>query len=152
MPDIQGTSRPDLPPAGCRLDKAQLIGRRVIVPIRKAEVICLSALASDQDEPSFTAFAMRAVWVSINKVERGKSLQAGTRIDVLAQSPRSRNQTKIQPFRKNLLVLAVGQESPGSSHGEGSIVPVALLVSPDDAQKLATAGRHCRLLLSPPSP
>ena len=146
--DVLAGSRPDALPPGCSLGKAQVVGRRVVMPMPKGTVVCLSDLAT-VDEDSFTAPAMRALWVSIGKVAGTGSLQPGVRVDVSVDTASvSRGEEETKAALKNVLVIAVDRKRLSKSQGKGLIIPLALLVSPDDAQKLIAANVHARIRLS----
>jgi Flp pilus assembly protein CpaB len=145
--DIRVGSRPDCP-SGCILSKAQVIGRRVVMPLLKGTMVCSSDVVPIE-EASFTAPTMRALWVPISRVAGGSSLKSGDRVNVFASgAPQSAAAEHSAAMLKDVWVLAVEEERNSQSEGKGLISRVALMVSADDAHKLTRAGGPARIQLS----
>ena len=94
---------------------------------------------------------MRAVSVRVNDVVSVAGfVQPGTRVDVLLTgNPGNGGERQTTTVLENVAVIAVGKsllERLGV--GEQSAPVITLLVSPDDAQKLALAGQEGRIQLS----
>lgn len=145
--DIRVGSQPDAP-SGCVLGKAQVIGRRVVMPLLKGTIVCCSDVVP-VEEASFTAPSMRALWVPITRVVGGISLVSGDRVDVFASgAPQSAAAEHFPALLKDVLVLSVDLQRYGKSEGKGLISWVVLMVSADDIHKLTRAGVPARIQLS----
>ena len=145
--DIEVDSRPAAPVPGCVLTKAQVIGQTVVIPVAKGAMLCSSEV-SPIEEVSFSSPTRRALWLPIH-IADAALLKPGVWVDVFATRARGfRAQDQTTALLKHVLVLAVGNETNGNSKGKDLMLPVALLVSPDDAQKLIAASRKARVQLS----
>lgn len=141
-------------PAGCFSKKTQVAGRGVILPISKGEFILPSKLAAENAGaglPSMIPPGMRAVSVRVNDVVSVAGfVQPGTRVDVLLTgNAGSGGERQTTTVLGNVAVIAVGKsllERIGV--GDQSAPVITLLVSPDDAQKLALAGQGGRIQLA----
>ena len=140
--DLELRSRPDSLPPGCLLNRAQVVGRRVLMPLSKGDIVCerhLSTVTADE-VASIAGPSMRALWV---RVVAANLPEKGTWVDVWVSGTGKRP----EPLLKNVLVLAIDDRRyplPGIS----PMVSVALGVLPDDAAKLITASRHLPIQLS----
>ncbi|MGA2965442.1 MAG: Flp pilus assembly protein CpaB [Terriglobales bacterium] len=141
-------------PPGAISDPAKVVGRGAVLPVSKGEFILpnkLASLEAGAGLPSLIPAGMRAVSVRVNDVVSVAGfVQPGTRVDVLATG-NSANGTERQTVTvlENVRVIAVG----GSllerlTGGEQSAPVITLLVSPDDAQKLALASQEGRIQLA----
>ncbi|HKU23436.1 MAG TPA: Flp pilus assembly protein CpaB [Terriglobales bacterium] len=141
-------------PQGYYQNKADVLGRGVVVPIAKGEFILPSKLAAENAGaglPSLIPPGMRAVSVRVNEVVAVAGFVIpGTRVDVLLTgNPRGTDEPLTTTVLENVEVLAAGQKLQRSSQGEPQSVPViTLLVSPDDAQKLTMASNEGRIQLA----
>jgi pilus assembly protein CpaB len=140
-------------PAGVFSKKAQVAGRGVILPISKGEFILPSKLAAENAGAGLPAMippGMRAVSVRVNDVVSVAGfVQPGTRVDVLLTGNASGSERQTSTVLENVAVIAVGKsllERIGV--GDTSAPVITLLVSPDDAQKLALAGQGGRIQLA----
>jgi len=141
-------------PPGAFSATTKVLGRGAILPISKGEFILpskLAALNAGAGLPSLIPPGMRAVSVRVNDVVSVAGfVQPGTRVDVLATGNQGGNERETITVLENVAVIAVG----GSllerlTAGETSSAPViTLLVSPDDAQKLALASQEGRIQLA----
>lgn len=144
-------------PQGVYQKSSDLVGRGVLQPISRNELILSSKIASGEAGaglPALIPEGMRAVSVKVNDVIAVAGFVVpGTRVDVLLtgnpdeknEKPNVRTTTVLQ----NVQVLAAGQKLQKSETGEAQTVPViTLLVNPDDAQKLALASQEGRIQLS----
>jgi pilus assembly protein CpaB len=129
----------------------KLLGRGAVMPISKGDFILegkLAALDAGAGLPSMIPPGMRAVSVRVNDVVSVAGfVQPGTRVDVLDTGGGNDHQTVT--VLQNVAVIAVG----GSllerlTSGEPSAPVITLLVSPDDAQKLALASQEGRIQLA----
>lgn len=145
-------------PQGYFQNKADVLGRGVVVPIAKGEFILPSKLAAENAGaglPSLIPPGMRAVSVRVNEVVAVAGFVIpGTRVDVLLTgNPRGTDEPLTTTVLENVEVLAAGQKLQRSAQGEPQSVPViTLLVSPEDAQKLTMASSegHIQLALRNP--
>jgi pilus assembly protein CpaB len=141
-------------PPGFFSDKSKVLGRGAILPISKGEFILpskLAALNAGGGLPSLIPPGMRAVSVRVNDVVSVAGfVQPGTRVDVLATGNEGggggRQTTTVL---ENVAVIAVGKSLDRSASTDAQTAPViTLLVSPDDAQKLALVSQEGRIQLS----
>lgn len=145
----------DLPP-GVFHSTAEAVGRGVIVPITKNELVITSKLAGENAGaglPALIPSGMRAVSVKVNDViSVAGFVTAGTRVDViLTGNPGQGGQenTTTTTVLSNIQVLAAGQRLQKNEQGEPQQVAViTLLVNPEDAQKLTLASTEGRIQLS----
>lgn len=141
-------------PQGYYQNKADVLGRGVVVPIAKGEFILPSKLAAENAGaglPSLIPPGMRAVSVRVNEVVAVAGFVIpGTRVDVLLTgNPRGTDEPLTTTVLENVEVLAAGQKLQRSAQGEPQSVPViTLLVSPEDAQKLTMASNEGRIQLA----
>jgi pilus assembly protein CpaB len=140
-------------------EKDKVLGRGAVLPMTKGEFILPEKLAGEQAGSGLTALippGMRAVAVRTNEVGSVAGFVApGTRVDVLYTSnPTGAAEPVTTTVLENVLVIAAGGRlERGSGTGEAQTVPVVtLLVSPDDAQKLAMAQQEGKIQLSLRSP
>ena len=140
-------------PGNVYTEPRQVIGRGVILPINKGEFLLPSKLAPEKAGsglPSLIPPGMRAVSVRVNDVVSVAGfVQPGSRVDVLLTgNSGTGNERQATTVLTNVAVIAVGK-SLGSGAAETATAPViTLLVSPDDAQKLALAVQEGRIQLA----
>ncbi len=140
-------------PGNIYTEPRQVIGRGVILPINKGEFLLPSKLAPEKAGsglPSLIPPGMRAVSVRVNDVVSVAGfVQPGSRVDVLLTgNSGTGNERQATTVLTNVAVIAVGK-SLGSGAGDTAPAPViTLLVSPDDAQKLALAVQEGRIQLA----
>jgi pilus assembly protein CpaB len=111
----------------------------------------LAALNAGAGLPSMIPPGMRAVSVRVNDVVSVAGfVQPGTRVDVLATGTQGNgNDRQTTTVLENVAVIAVGKSLDRSAAGDAQTAPViTLLVSPDDAQKLALVSQEGRIQLS----
>lgn len=155
----------DLPssdlPANVVTDPKLAVGRGVISPMVKNEIVLDSKLAAAKAGaglPSMIPPNMRAVSVQVNDVIAVAGFVVpGTRVDVLLTgSPKGaagNTDVMTTTVLENVEVIAAGQKIEPNSEGKPDKVPViTLLVSPADAQKLTLASSegHIQLALRNP--
>src|SRR5579862_8118399 len=130
-------------PPGAYSSTAKILNppRGVILPISQGDFVLPTKLAAENAGaglPSMIPQGMRAVSVRVNDVVSVAGfVQPGTRVDVLATGARgggSDHQTTT--VLENVAVIAVGKSLDRTSDAQTAPV-ITLLVSPDDAQKLA---------------
>jgi len=140
-------------PPGAFSDVAQVLKRAAVLPISKGEFILknkLAALEAGAGLPSMIPAGMRAVSVRVNDVVSVAGfVQPGTHVDVLATGNQGGSERQTVTVLENVKVIAVG----GSlleriAGGETSAAVITLLVSPDDAQKLALVSQEGRIQLA----
>jgi pilus assembly protein CpaB len=142
-------------PPGAFSATAKVIGRGAILPVSKGDFILPSKLAplnAGTGLPSMIPQGMRAVSVRVNDVVSVAGfVQPGTRVDVLATgnsvgaSGGGRQTTTVL---ENILVIAVGKSLDRNAPDAQTAPVITLLVSPDDAQKLALVSQEGRIQLS----
>ncbi|HYG98778.1 MAG TPA: Flp pilus assembly protein CpaB [Terriglobales bacterium] len=145
----------DLPP-GVFHSTAEAVGRGVIVPMTKNELVIISKLAGENAGaglPALIPSGMRAVSVKVNDViSVAGFVTAGTRVDViLTGNPGEGGNENLTTTTvlSNVQVLAAGQRLQKNEQGEPQQVTViTLLVTPEDAQKLTLASNEGRIQLS----
>ncbi|MGI9101639.1 MAG: Flp pilus assembly protein CpaB [Terriglobales bacterium] len=158
--DVRAVEMPsqDLP-LNVVTDEKKVVGRGVIAPMVKNEIVLDSKLAADKAGAGLPAMIppnMRAVSVQVNEVIAVAGFVVpGTRVDVLLTGSPSRagaasNQDVMTTtVLENVEVLAAGQKIEANAEGKPDKVPViTLLVSPQDAQKLTLASAEGRIQLS----
>ena len=143
-------------PEGTFDDPAKVVGRGVITPMAKNEIVLQSKLAgpgAGAGLPSIIPDNMRAVSVQVNDViSVAGFVTPGTRVDVLLTGSPTLNsassETQTTTVLENVEVLAAGKLQP-SAEGKPEKVPViTLLVSPEDAQKLTLASQEGKIQLA----
>jgi pilus assembly protein CpaB len=149
-------------PQNVMSDVSKVVGRGVISPMVKNEIVLDSKLAAPKAGAGLPAMIpqdMRAVSVQVNDVTAVAGFVIpGTRVDVLLTGSPSRgggsgNDVMTTTVLENVEVLAAGQKIEPNSEGKPDKVPViTLLVSPADAQKLTLAASegHIQLALRNP--
>lgn len=141
-------------PANVYTEPRQVIGRGVILPISKGEFLLPSKLAPEKAGsglPSLIPPGMRAVSVRVNDVVSVAGfVQPGSRVDVLLTGTSATGaERQATTVLTNVAVIAVGKNLERAAGGEAVAAPViTLLVSPDDAQKLALAVQEGRIQLA----
>jgi pilus assembly protein CpaB len=147
----------DLPDGRFHL-KTKVVGRGVVLPIAKGEFILTNKLAGENAGfglPSLIPPGMRAVSVRVNDTTSVSGfVLPGTRVDILLTgNPQGSSEQQTTTVLENVAVIATGQRLERNSAGEPQNAPVVtLLVSPDDAERLALASSqgHIQLALRNP--
>ncbi len=147
----------DLPPNAPR-KYADVVGHGVIIPIAQGEFILPNRLAGENagsGMPSLIPPGMRAVSVRVNEVVSVAGfVTPGTRVDVLLTgTPGSSGEQQTTTILQNVAVLASGKSLERDTNGGAQTTAViTLLVSPDDAERLALASSegHIQLALRNP--
>ncbi|MEC4681512.1 MAG: Flp pilus assembly protein CpaB [Nitrospirota bacterium] len=136
-------------------DLEDLVGRGLIMPVVTNEPILESKLApkgAGAGLASMIPEGMRAVTVKVNDVIGVAGFVGpGAHVDViLTGSPTTRNETDTSKvILENVQVLAAGQNIEQHANGEPQDVQVVtLLVTPDEAQRLALASQDGRIQLA----
>ncbi|HUO26410.1 MAG TPA: Flp pilus assembly protein CpaB [Candidatus Aquilonibacter sp.] len=145
-------------PAGVFTKRSQVLGRGVVVPIASGEFLLPSKLAAENAGaglPSLIPPGMRAVSVRVNEVVSVAGFVGpGTRVDVLLTgTPAGSSESQTTTVLQNVAVIAAGHTLERNAAGEAQNTPViTLLVSPDDAERLALASSqgHIQLALRNP--
>jgi len=138
-------------PPGAYTRKSEALNRGVVLPISKGEFILPSKLAAENAGsglPSMIPPGMRAYSVRVSDVG---FVQPGTRVDVLATGS-SGSERQTTTVLENVAVIAVGKNLDRPTGSEPQAAPaspvITLLVSPDDAQKLALVQQEGRIQLT----
>jgi pilus assembly protein CpaB len=147
----------DLPDGRFHL-KTKVVGRGVVLPIAKGEFILTNKLAGENAGfglPSLIPPGMRAVSVRVNDTTSVSGfVLPGTRVDILLTgNPQGSSEQQTTTVLENVAVIATGQRLERNSAGEPQNAHVVtLLVSPDDAERLALASSqgHIQLALRNP--
>jgi pilus assembly protein CpaB len=141
---------PDDLPSGVFHVKTSVAGHGAVLPIHKGEFVLPDKLSAGPGLPSLIAVGMRAEAVRVNDVTAvGGFAGPGTRVDVLVTgNPAGSSEPQTETILQNILVLAVGAKTDRSQTGEPqNATVVTLLVSPEDAEKLALASQEGRIQL-----
>jgi pilus assembly protein CpaB len=138
---------------------SDVVGRGVLVPIQRSELILGSKVAGEDAGaglPALIPTGMRAVSVKVNDVVSVAGfVLPGTRVDVLltGQPSKSNDTPTTTTVLENVQVLSAGPKLEKDANGQPVNVPViTLLVSPDDAQKLTLGATQGQIQLSLRSP
>lgn len=139
-------------PPGAYSTPQQVLGRGAILPISKGEFLLpnkLAGLNAGAGLPSMIPPGMRAVSVRVNDVVSVAGfVQPGTRVDVLSTGARGGGSDRqTTTVLENVAVIAVGKNLDRTVDAQAAPV-ITLLVSPDDAQKLALVSQEGRIQLS----
>jgi len=127
--------------------KASAVGRGTVLPIGKGEFVVPDKLAAENAGAGLStliAMGMRAEAVRVNDVTAVAGFVVpGTRVDVLVTgNPTGSSEPQTVTILQNVAVLATGQRTERSATGEPQNASVVtLLVSPEDAEKLALASQ-----------
>jgi pilus assembly protein CpaB len=140
-------------PANAYTTAGQVVGRGAILPMSKGEFLMpgkLAALNAGAGLPSMIPPGMRAVSVRVNDVVSVAGfVQPGTRVDIMATGSQGGNDRQTMTVLENVAVIAVGKSLDNNAAPEAQNASViTLLVSPDDAQKLALVSQEGRIQLS----
>ena len=140
-------------PPGAFSATSKVVGRGAVLPMSSGEFILpgkLAAINAGAGLPSMIPPGMRAVSVRVNDVVSVAGfVQPGTRVDVLATGGQGGNDRQTTTVLENVAVIAVGKSLDRNASADGQTAPViTLLVSPDDAQKLALVSQEGRIQLS----
>ena len=142
-------------PEGAFPKPADLIGRGLIVPVVANEPILAAKLASKEAGaglPPVIPEGMRAVSVRVNEVigVAGYVLP-GTRVDILATAnpTNERADTTTKLILSNVQVLTAGTRIEDEEKGKPmQVTVVTLLVSPEQAERLALASTEGKIQLA----
>lgn len=144
-------------PDGAFADPQEVVGRGLIVPVVRNEPILPAKLASKEAGsglPTVIPPGMRAVSVRVNEVigVAGYVLP-GTRVDVVATASPSQNQRDVtsKVVLTNVQVLTAGTRMETDEGGQGKplqVTVVTLLVTPDQAERLALASTEGKIQLA----
>ena len=146
------------PVAGTFNSIDQAANRALITPVAANEMILDSKLASKESGaglPAVIPQGMRAMSVAVNDVVGVAGfVTPGTKVDVLATGKlvgqnHTEDDTITRTILENISVLAAGQKIEQDRDGKPQIVPViTLLVSPEDAARLAMASTQGKIQLA----
>jgi pilus assembly protein CpaB len=147
----QGTA-----PEGSFANPSEVIGRGLIVPVVKNELILSAKLASKEAGsglPPVIPEGMRAVSVRVNEVVGVAGyVLPGTRVDVIATASPTNQPTDAtsKVVLANVLVLTAGTRiEPDQDKGKPiPVTVVTLLVNPEQAERLALASTEGKIQLA----
>ncbi|HEX6802433.1 MAG TPA: Flp pilus assembly protein CpaB [Terriglobales bacterium] len=154
--DIRSVNVPAdaLPPGGFRHEE-KVIGRGVVLPVAQGEFLIagknLAAANAGSGLSSLIPSGMRAVSVRVSDISAmGGFITPGSRVDVLMTGNPGSGEAQAMTVLKNVAVLANGSRLDHGLLGpETQNSPViTLLVSPDDAERLALAMAQGRIQLA----
>lgn len=144
-------------PEGAFASPQDIVGRGLIVPVVRHEPILSPKLAPEEAGaglPTVIPAGMRAVSVRVNEVigVAGYVLP-GTRVDVVATASPTQKQGDItsKVVLTNVQVLTAGTRMERDEGGQGKptqVTVVTLLVSPDQAERLALASTEGKIQLA----
>jgi len=142
----------DIPP-GAPHKTSEVIGHGVIVPISKGEFILPNRLAGENAGSGLPALippGMRAVSVRVNEVVSVAGfVTPGTRVDVLLTGTPGGGEQQTTTVLQNVAVLASGHTLERSASGDPqNTAVITLLVTPDDAERLALASKEGQIQLA----
>jgi pilus assembly protein CpaB len=154
--DVKVVSWPgNAQPAGFATSTDEVIGLGVLVPVAVNEPLLPQKMASADQGRGLSMLVpqgYRAVSVPVNDVVAVAGwVRPGTRVDVMVTLNDVRNE--VEPITQTVLqnVTVLGNDRTISTEGSGQasqIAVVTLLVTPEDAEKLAMAESHGRLQLA----
>ena len=140
-------------PPGSFHHERDVIGRGVVLPIAPGEFLIagrnLASATAGSGLPSLIPSGMRAVSVRVSDISSGFVLP-GSRVDVLMTGNPGSGEPQTLTVLRNVAVLANGGRLDHNILGtEAQNSPViTLLVSPDDAERLALAMAQGRIQLT----
>jgi pilus assembly protein CpaB len=142
-------------PTGAIFSADQVVGRVVLLPISKNEALTTMRISSANGLDAITSSipaGYRAVSVPINDVSGVSGLvQPGSKVDVLFTRPGNMAEAITSTILQNIRVLAVGRSLFPNQviDPKAPKMPVAaLLVTPEQAQKLELAKNEGKISLS----
>lgn len=144
-------------PPGTFTEKAQVVGRGVIVPMVAQEAVLESKLAptgAGAGLPTVIPAGMRGISVKVDEVVGVAGfVLPGTRVDVLVTVDGNENEGTPVSITKlvlqNVQVLAAGESIQKDEEGKPQKVSVVtLLVTPEDAEKLTLAATEGQIQLA----
>lgn len=145
----------DQPMAGMFAKPEDTIGRALITPVAENEPILEGKLAprdAGGGLPAVIPEGMRGLSVAVNDVVGVAGFVGpGTMVDVLVTGSASGNSqmSETKTLLENIRVLAAGQKTEQDRDGKPQNVPViTLLVTPEDAAKLALASTDGKIQLA----
>lgn len=146
----------DATPPGAFGSPKRLLGRGAVLPISQGEFfISGKNLASENGGsglPSMIPSGMRAVSVRVSDSSAvGSFIQPRSRVDVLMTGISSSGEAQTMTVLKNVEVLANGTRLDHTASGpelQQNSSLITLLVSPDDAERLALAMAQGRIQLA----
>lgn len=144
---------PELTPAGSFTQAADLVGRVTKSEIFAGEVVLESRLAAQGSSSGFAAAipaGMRAMTVAVNVVSGVSGfILPHARVDVLAtvSSTGDKEESTTTTILENIEVLAVDQTVDTKNNEPITVKSVTLLVTPEQAEKLALGSYEGKLQL-----
>jgi pilus assembly protein CpaB len=144
-------------PPGAYGSKDKVLNRGVILPIARGDFILPSKLAAANAGAGLASMipqGMRAVSVRVNDVVSVAGfVQPGSRVDVMSTNAAANGERLTTTVLENVAVIAVGKSLSRSTGTDTQAAAqaatvITLLVSPDDAHKLALASQEGRIQLA----
>jgi pilus assembly protein CpaB len=143
------------PVAGGHSTIEELANRGLVVPVAENEPLTDSKVAvagaGGGLPPTITA-GMRAISVKVNEVIGVAGFVVpGTRVDVVVTLARQQNESMSRVVVSNVQVLTAGTKYDQDQAKDGQPVPstvVTLLVTPEDAERIALASAEGQIMLT----
>jgi pilus assembly protein CpaB len=154
--DVKLVAWPASSPVSGGYSKAEeVVNRGVIVPVAENEPLTASKLAAPGAggglPPTITA-GMRAISVKVNEVIGVAGFVVpGTRVDVVVTLSRREEESQSRVVVSNVQVLTAGTKYDQDQAKDGKPVPstvVTLLVTPEDAERIALASAEGSIMLT----
>lgn len=142
-------------PVGYSTTAAEVVGRGLLAPVKANEPLLSSKLANPESGGGMQIIipeGKRAMAVRVDDVVGVAGfVLPGTRVDVLVTMDRAagQNEAATRLVLQDLEVISAGQSLERNPEGDPQQVPVVtLLVTPEEAEKLALAHSNGRLQLA----
>lgn len=144
-------------PSGAFRDLKDVVGRGVVTSMERNEIVLPSKIAADKAGgglPAMIPQGKRAVAVKVNEVIGVAGFAVpGTRVDVVLTGNADKNNNPADvsatTVLQNVQVLAAGQKLQTAADGKPETVQViTLLVTPEEAQKVALASQEGKIQLT----
>jgi pilus assembly protein CpaB len=143
----------ELMPLGTFENTSELVGRVIKTDTYTGEPVLLTKLAPEGSiggVSSLIPTGMRAITVAVNVVSGVSGfILPNAKVDILAtltDSEKEKSTTKI--VLQDVLVLAIDQTYKKDDDDPVTVKSVTLLLSPEDAEKLALASNECTLQMA----
>ncbi len=151
--DVKVVGWPGEVPLGYARTPSEVIGRGAITPILTNEPLLESKLgdrAGGGGLPIVIPEGMRAISVQVDEVSAVAGfVTPGTRVDVLLTTTDASGEPFTRVVMQNVQTLAAGQQIHRDAEGRPMSVGVlTVLVTPEDAERLALASQQGRIQLA----
>jgi pilus assembly protein CpaB len=141
----------DLVPPNVVHSKGKIVGEETAFPIEKGEFMTPFKLVHGDGLSSLIPPGMRAAPVRVNDpASGGSAIEPRSHVDVVVTAPTERGVMQSMTVLQDIRVLAVdGRVDQNSTATKAAATPstITLLVSPEDAERLALASQAGRIQL-----